>query len=582
MPGRVPWERYSGDEIEAIIASFISTRHPDAVRIRPSKGDKGIDIKRVKDDGSLIVYQVKSFSSNLAPSQKNQIRDSWNSLIEYVSEEGLVLAEWHLVMPLDPTLENERWLKEVTANFGGDAFWRGLSQVDAWAAEMPKIVDYYINGGRDAVTNEVRLALAAARLPDITNSEGLVTHLNELQKRLSGLDPHYDYRLRILDKELDDINKLKLKPGLVMTTMEFADDDRVIAIDVYAKSNLAHELAPIKEKVTLVAKSEAEKNQLRDFVDFGVPLKNFPGKYEYASLPFAFEGDREVKEIFLSTVPLTNSPLLNASLRNIAGIALRFTQTCFTSGQRGFVWEGESELGFLNLRISGMYKTGKTDYIFRWTHDAFVNANVSKTRRILNFMKSGEKFPFDVIVQEAKAASVAFSDSNSGNEFSFDLIDHELVLAKSLEKINALSDREICFPDIRKLDSAVYFDVLRAADLSTGGSVAAEWHQFKMDNPYEAAKMVDGPVKIIYILPFEVKLNDAFCDCGMMIQTEFIGRIVKEDDAHYCTPVKGYGSYAIQRAFERTPDIVKMSNQLYAMQAPSVQEWHKLVESCRK
>ena len=59
MPGRIPWERISGDEAETIIAVYVCRENPDAVKVRPSRGDGGIDLLCKRDDDTYDVYQVK-------------------------------------------------------------------------------------------------------------------------------------------------------------------------------------------------------------------------------------------------------------------------------------------------------------------------------------------------------------------------------------------------------------------------------------------------------------------------------------------------------------------------------------------
>lgn len=44
MTGRIPWTRYSGEDIESVLATFISLEERDAIKIRPSRGDGGIDL----------------------------------------------------------------------------------------------------------------------------------------------------------------------------------------------------------------------------------------------------------------------------------------------------------------------------------------------------------------------------------------------------------------------------------------------------------------------------------------------------------------------------------------------------------
>ncbi|MFD9466913.1 restriction endonuclease [Streptomyces sp. NPDC060027] len=56
---RVEWTRLSGDEVEEVVAVLLSRRHPDCVRIRPSRGDGGIDLLLPQSDGSHHVVHVK-------------------------------------------------------------------------------------------------------------------------------------------------------------------------------------------------------------------------------------------------------------------------------------------------------------------------------------------------------------------------------------------------------------------------------------------------------------------------------------------------------------------------------------------
>lgn len=44
MTGRIPWTRYSGEDVESVLATFISLEERDAIKVRPSRGDGGIDL----------------------------------------------------------------------------------------------------------------------------------------------------------------------------------------------------------------------------------------------------------------------------------------------------------------------------------------------------------------------------------------------------------------------------------------------------------------------------------------------------------------------------------------------------------
>lgn len=70
---RVPWTRYEGDDIEAVAAMCICRKNPSARRIRPSRGDGGIDVYVPLGDNHVVVYQVKKFAENLTSNQLTQI-----------------------------------------------------------------------------------------------------------------------------------------------------------------------------------------------------------------------------------------------------------------------------------------------------------------------------------------------------------------------------------------------------------------------------------------------------------------------------------------------------------------------------
>lgn len=60
MLGEIPWSTKSGEEVEKLIAVYICKENPDAVRIRPSKGDHGIDLMNPSDPRKGVdVYQIK-------------------------------------------------------------------------------------------------------------------------------------------------------------------------------------------------------------------------------------------------------------------------------------------------------------------------------------------------------------------------------------------------------------------------------------------------------------------------------------------------------------------------------------------
>ena len=101
MTGRIPWTRYSGEDVESVLATFISLEERDAIKVRPSRGDGGIDLIVYLDAETVDVYQIKKFAENLKSSQKAQIENSWKELSATTADLRVKINSWHLVMPLE-------------------------------------------------------------------------------------------------------------------------------------------------------------------------------------------------------------------------------------------------------------------------------------------------------------------------------------------------------------------------------------------------------------------------------------------------------------------------------------------------
>ena len=89
----VNWEREPGDKVEELVEALILTAvNPRAVRITPSRGDKGVDILAPVGD-QFDVYQVKRFTRPFrrSSSEERSIIESWNRFVtELVGPRELV------------------------------------------------------------------------------------------------------------------------------------------------------------------------------------------------------------------------------------------------------------------------------------------------------------------------------------------------------------------------------------------------------------------------------------------------------------------------------------------------------------
>lgn len=73
MTGRVSWGSYNGHDIETVVAIMLSLEDRRSQRVRPASGDGGIDVMVPHSPTRWEVYQVKGFSTRLAPGHKAQI-----------------------------------------------------------------------------------------------------------------------------------------------------------------------------------------------------------------------------------------------------------------------------------------------------------------------------------------------------------------------------------------------------------------------------------------------------------------------------------------------------------------------------
>lgn len=282
---RVEWTRQSADDVEATIALFLSAEFPHAERITPSRGDGGIDVLIREESGSRV-YQVKSFTGQLTPGRKAQIASSVERLASDPRLEGMVITEWHLVMPRDPTLENKRWLSGLVTSRGlPEPVWDGLARCDLWAAKYPHIVDYYIHGGRERITAAAGNLISLAGLKGLSETEAgnlqvrdVSYSLGRSMQYLNDEDPFYRYSIHVSPEPAPDLathlatGQPLAEPGWVLMT-SWSNESIHVEVSVFPKNNVALELSPIHGSVQFSAKiGTPEAQALQDFAKYGSPM----------------------------------------------------------------------------------------------------------------------------------------------------------------------------------------------------------------------------------------------------------------------------------------------------------------------
>lgn len=293
--GLVEWTRLSGEQVEELVAVLLCRKIPKMVRIRPSAGDKGIDLLVQKQNNTLEVYQVKKFATNLTASQRKQIQNSLSRFEQYRIERSVTISEWHLVLPLDPTHENLEWLSELTADLPYTCDWRGLSFIDGLAAEFPDVIDYYIRDGRQRLEDVIgKLTSIAGMGLNNEHSFASLTQLgNYLQKiyPLLDTDPHFTYKVSIGPSTED----VEWAPGaiLTMTQSDKSPENHTLTIHVFPRFAAALDFRPIPIDITIHAKKDLElQHKLTDFFKYGTPVSAPIGTADLKmDLPFGLGGD---------------------------------------------------------------------------------------------------------------------------------------------------------------------------------------------------------------------------------------------------------------------------------------------------
>lgn len=183
---RVPWSRHSGDDVELAIAIMLSRQNPGSQRIRPSQGDKGIDILVPVETG-VEVYQVKSYTGRIDSTRRKHIKQSWNRLQQYRVESGLPVVAWHLIMPEDPTTGDLDWFKELTRDADCLCTWKGLDFVEGLAAAHPEVIDYIFRDGKGRLETKIEDLMAIVGFGTRANEVHIAAEFVELDPVSSSL-----------------------------------------------------------------------------------------------------------------------------------------------------------------------------------------------------------------------------------------------------------------------------------------------------------------------------------------------------------------------------------------------------------
>ena len=91
----------------------------------------------------------------MTSSQRRQIRQSLQRILDDPRLNRPV-TNWSLVVPMDPTSEDEGWFHQLTAQAPFPCDWKGQLFWDSEAGKHAHVIDYYLRDGKARLEGRVR------------------------------------------------------------------------------------------------------------------------------------------------------------------------------------------------------------------------------------------------------------------------------------------------------------------------------------------------------------------------------------------------------------------------------------------
>lgn len=569
---RVEWTRLEGDDVEAVVGMFICSDFPNAVRVRPSQGDGGVDIFVPGPEGfakQRVVYQVKKYFKNLTSRQKREITRSFNTVIEASKDEGWELSEWHLVMPLDLTDHNlAQWLKDLTEGAEFPCETHGLLYCDTKAAQYPKIIDYYLRDGKDRLQAAVGdlAAIIANRTREADRplaATDVVSDLTAIYRALNDHDPFYRYEVALSDSPPP--TESPNEPGLVgVHAME--RDSVWITIKIFALSRASLEERPIGGQFQIVVPSNDDelRGQVQRHIDYGAPLTMPPGSVTGSlDLPGGLGGElqegsvqileapddeqTDPAELLLAVVePDSDTVVASTTIRRIA----------VSSGQVGMrsVFTDQANLFALEMLMAAGGRTGRMALTVEYDLAGRRPAELVDSLNVLSAWRAPNRLAFALTYGPRDYGVVATIDTDRDGDSA--------LWARVCEALAGIQDHVptlLRMPDEMSRDEAS--GILAAAKLVSGqtvtGSVLGQFTVHHQADAPEIVRELDRLYEFVTFKDIEISLADEAITVGKQAVL-FLGRYAEvTQDYSKIEPLGNYvgmrydGSMEVTRVLAR-------------------------------
>ena len=363
----IPWARYSTDQVEDLIAALLLRLHPNASRMDGAGGDDGIDVL-LPVEGGIHVFEIKSYSTRLTAKQKTAVKKSLTTAVKNSD-----LRAWTLVLPLDHSPAERRWMNNVLAKLTSVPLtWMGLSRLEVELATHRDLIRAYAPG---AVEDQAFSLLAEYNqyeaIPPRSAGE-LVERAQRLQEQAAAVDPCFDFGIDVQSESIT----LSLTPK--------------------------NEHAPqISGNISLTAApGTAEDAAIEEFMTYGRPLTldaSNIAAFE-VDVPFSVQdlipAESSPEQIIIGPAAgsepmrqLARIDAVNGAGRVLGSLAVTFTEA--SEGPRGGLYRaGHDRSGFLRMaiKVSPDRSGGQIEYQSEFMDD-LLPADVLPSLRFLDAMR---------------------------------------------------------------------------------------------------------------------------------------------------------------------------------------------------
>jgi hypothetical protein len=192
----VPWANLDAHTVEALVGHLLARRHPDSVRLKPGRGDGGIDVFVPLGGKQADVYQVKHFAG---PINWSQVKVSLNRAAANTQVE---IRRWKLTVARQPTPRDVEKLRELDATVPFPCEWFDGDHLDGLAADFPTSIEYYLGDGVRRLADSIRAlheltGLATATSGGLLEPKQSVPWISALDEALNRDDPHFRYEFHV-------------------------------------------------------------------------------------------------------------------------------------------------------------------------------------------------------------------------------------------------------------------------------------------------------------------------------------------------------------------------------------------------